>query len=106
MLASVPLFVEYEAVLKRAEHLLAAGVSAGDVDAVLDVLARLLILVETHFLWRPRLRDANDEMVLETAVNGRAATIVTFNMRDYLPVARVFGVEVLRPGEAVRRISE
>lgn len=37
MLVSVPLFVEYEAVLKRAEHLMAAGVSAGDVDAVVDV---------------------------------------------------------------------
>jgi predicted nucleic acid-binding protein len=42
MPASVPLFIEYEAVLKRAEHLMAAGLSAGDVDAVLDVLAGLL----------------------------------------------------------------
>jgi len=28
--------------------------------------------VETHYLWRPQLRDVDDEMVLEVAVNGRA----------------------------------
>jgi predicted nucleic acid-binding protein len=28
--------------------------------------------VPTHFLWRPQLRDPNDEVVLEAAVNGRA----------------------------------
>jgi hypothetical protein len=37
--------------------------------------------VAVHFLWRPQLRDPCDEMVLETAVNGRAAAIVTFNER-------------------------
>jgi hypothetical protein len=32
---------------------------------------------------RPPLRDPNDEMVLEAAVNGRADALVTFNVRDY-----------------------
>ena len=39
--------------------------------------------VETHFLWRPQLRDPNNERVLEAAVNGRADAIVTFNRRDF-----------------------
>jgi predicted nucleic acid-binding protein len=52
------------------------------------------------------LRDATDEMVLETAVKGRAAAIVTFNLRAYRPAAEEFGLDVLGPGEAVRRISE
>lgn len=48
-------------------------------------LAELLILamiepVETHFLWRPRLRDPADEMVLEAAVNGRAMTTARYPM--------------------------
>ena len=55
---------------------------------VLDGLAALAEPVETHFLWRPRLRDPADEMVLEAAVNGQANAIVTFNLRDYEPVKK------------------
>jgi predicted nucleic acid-binding protein len=43
-------------------------------------------------------------MVLELAVNGRADAIVTLNIRHFLPAAGTFGVEVLRPGEFLRRI--
>ena len=45
-------------------------------------------------------------MVLETAVNGRADAIVTFNRRDFIPVAERFGVAVLSPGEAVQRLEQ
>jgi predicted nucleic acid-binding protein len=31
-----------------------------------------------HYFWRPQLRDPSDEMVLETAVNGRANLLITF----------------------------
>lgn len=57
----------------------ASGVSAADAQVFLDGLAALIEPVETHFLWRPRLRDPADEMVLEAAVNGRADVLVTFN---------------------------
>ena len=47
--------------------------------------------VETHFMWRPQLRDPADELVLEAAVNGRAEALVTFNRRDFgaVPVVSV-----------------
>jgi len=54
--------------------------------------------------WRPLLRDAADDMVLETAVNGGAETIVSFNLRDFGTAPRRFGIEVLRPGELLRRL--
>jgi predicted nucleic acid-binding protein len=59
--------------------------------------------VETHFLWRPQLRDPNDEMVLEAAVNGRADALVTFNLRDFGTAPARFGVEALLPREAIAR---
>ena len=72
----------------------------------LDALIAMPEPVETHFLWRPQLRDPNDEMVLEVAVNGRADALVTFNMRDYGTAAPAqFGVEVLLPREAIARIK-
>jgi hypothetical protein len=50
--------------------------------------------VQMFFLWRPLLRDRADDMVLETAVNGSADTIVTFNTRDFGDVPGRFGIEV------------
>jgi hypothetical protein len=44
-------------------------------------------------------------MVLEAAVNGRPDAIVTFN-ESHLREARRFGIEVIRPGEALRRIKK
>lgn len=103
MLASVPLFAEYEAVATRPEHLEAAGAARAEIEAVLDVLALLVKRIEIHYLWRPRLRDPADDMVLEAAVNGRAEAIVTFNRADFGSEPLQFGIEVLGPGDALRR---
>jgi putative PIN family toxin of toxin-antitoxin system len=102
MLASVGLFVEYEAVATRPEHLAAAAATIADVRNVLDVLAHHIVPVEIHYLWRPRLRDPDDDMVLEVAVNGRAEMIVTFNGRDFGRVPAEFGIIVVRPDELLR----
>ena len=48
------------------------------------------------------LSDPNDEMVLETAVNGRADALVTHNMRDFAKGAAKLGLRVLRPGELLK----
>ena len=68
-------------------------------------MAALIEPVTTYFLWRPQLRDPSDEMVLEAAVNGHADAIVTFNIRDYGAVPGEFGVGVLQPRDALRRLS-
>jgi putative PIN family toxin of toxin-antitoxin system len=104
MIATVALFVEYEAVLTRPEHLAKAAMTLVDAAVALDVLGALTEPVEAHFLWRPRLRDADDDMVLEAAVNGRADAIATFNARDFIEVTRDFGIAVLTPAEILRRI--
>ena len=102
MLASVPLFLEYEAVATRSQHLDAAGLSQADVTNVLDVLSGYVEPVEIHYLWRPRLRDLADDMVLEVAVNGRADAIVTFNGGDFGAVPKSFGVAVRAPTDILR----
>ncbi len=105
LLASVPLMIEYQAVMMRPEHLDAAGLVAEDVDALLDAVAAVAEPVRLAFLWRPALRDPDDDMVLEAAVNGGAEAIVTFNLRDFGQAASRFGIEILLPGGAWRRVE-
>ncbi len=102
MCCSPPLFLEYEAVLKRPEQQKVSGWSIQDVDAVLAELASLLEPVNLHYRWRPQLRDPADEMVLEAAVNAAVDALVTYNQRDFLPANR-FGLLVLTPPEALER---
>ena len=105
VVASVPLFLEYEAVLTRPEQLKAAGASVREVRNLLDVLAGIVVPVAIQFLWRPQLRDAKDDMVLELAVNalglGQPVSLVTFNQRDFLPNASAFGILVAGPATIV-----
>ena len=102
--ATVGMMVEYEAVLSRPEQPAATGLTIHEVGRFLDGLATLVVSVRPHFLWRPQLRDPNDEMVLEAAVNGGADRIATFNLADYLPAATRFGIAVARPGDILRRL--
>ncbi|MBF0373483.1 MAG: putative toxin-antitoxin system toxin component, PIN family [Alphaproteobacteria bacterium] len=104
LLASIPLVIEYEATCGRLEHRMAADMSEWQVGEFLDGVVALADSVESHFLWRPKLRDPADEMVLEAAVNGRADAIVTFNVRDYGTAPAEFGVQVLKPRDALWRI--
>jgi putative PIN family toxin of toxin-antitoxin system len=104
VLASVPLMVEYEAVLTRTEHLSATGLSVEETNAVLDALASVAEPIQLLFLWRPRLKDPADEMVLETAINGRADRLVTFDLRHLKAAAEEFGIMTITPSVTWKEI--
>lgn len=105
LLVSVPLALEYESICRKPEHRQAAGLSDQQTEIFLDAVLAMSEPVETHFLWRPQLRDPSDEMVLEAAVNGRADALVTFNRRDFGTAPERFGVLMLLPREALARIK-
>lgn len=98
--------MEYEAVCREREHRLAAGLNDAEVEVFLDALIAMAEPVEIHFLWRPQLRDAGDEMVLEAAVNGGADALVTFNRRDFGDAPTAFGIDLLLPRDALSRINK
>jgi len=105
VLATPPLFLECEEVLKRPEHQLVHGLTPVAVDEFLAELAALIEPVEVHFQWRPQSRDPNDEMVLEAAINGQASAIVTYNVADFVGPTERFRISVLRPADLLRRVK-
>lgn len=100
---SVPLTLEYEAVLMR--YRLDLGLSQDDVTDLVDALCALSMLHEIHYLWRPYLRDPADEFVLDLAVTARCDSIITFNQQDFVG-AEQFGIRVISPGEFLTLIGE
>jgi len=107
-LVSVATVIEYEAVLKRAEHLAASHLEVDDVDMFLDAFVAHAEAVVPHFTNRPSIRDPDDEIFVSVAVNGRADALVTFNMADYAPAddrAAGLGIAICRPGDILRRLT-
>ena len=96
---SVALYVEWQAVLTRTEHL-PVNQQAENALAFLRYLASLAHLQDIYYLWRPQLRDPNDDMVLELAVAAQASYIVTHNIRDFQNLK--FDVVAITPADFLK----
>ena len=105
-LVTTAVFLEYEAVLLRAEHRLATNMSEADVEGFLRALAAAAEPVEISFRWRPQLRDPADELMLEAAVNGRAEAIVTRNVTDFEPASSKFAIRILTPAQLLKELPK
>lgn len=76
------LYCEYEDVLGREEPWVNALVSRRERYDVLDGFLNACRWVEVFFAWRPNLPDDADNHLIELAVAGSAAAIITRNIRD------------------------
>lgn len=79
---TVALYTEWQSVLTRREHLPTGADAKGNRLLVLLGVS-IAHLQDVHFLWRPFLRDPDDDMVLECAVASSSQYIVTHNVKDF-----------------------
>jgi len=105
LLVSVPLMLEYEAVLTRPDQVAAFRLLRPEVERFLVAVADLAIPVRLAFRWRPLLPDPADDMVLETAINGGATAIVTFDLRHFQTTSTGFRYTAMSPAEALQRMK-
>lgn len=90
--------------MTRPEHLRVSGYLIWEVNELLDAICEVGTKVTIHWHWRPQLHDPDDEMVLETAINGYADVIVTFNRTHFVQAGKQFGFQTLSPRETLERV--
>jgi putative PIN family toxin of toxin-antitoxin system len=77
------LFLEYEDVLSRAHLYGSSPLSKKERDELFAAFLSVCEWVQIYYSWRPSLLDEGDNHVVELAVAGGAALIVTNNIRDF-----------------------
>ncbi len=97
------LVLEYESTCMKSLPVL--NLTADDVRELLDYLCRVGKLAPIRFRVRPGVADPDDELVLEAAIATGSQWIVTHNIRDMAAGAARYGIEVITPGEAFRRLE-
>ena len=102
-LFSNALWLEYEDVLGR--PVWTTETSPEERLQVLAALAAAGRWVKIYYGWRPNLRDAGDDYLIELAVAGGARAIITHNVRDLRQSElRWLSIEILTPSECLERL--
>ena len=99
---TVALYTEWQAVLTRAAHL-PPGASVNEALDFVRYLASIAHQQDVYFLWRPLLRDPDDDMVVECAVASGSTIIVTRNVRDFAAAASL-DIRAATPGDFLRML--
>jgi putative PIN family toxin of toxin-antitoxin system len=101
---SVPVILEYEEVCLRKMDLL--GLTEVDIKKLIDYYCSVGISKKIFFLWRPFLRDFHDDMMLELAFASGCDSIITYNIKDFANVEKVFGIKIVTPKQFLFEIGE
>lgn len=105
MALTVPLYLQYQDVLTRPEHMTGAS-TPDDILNFLRYLCSIAHQQRVFFLWRPWLKDPQDDMVLEAAVASQSRYIITHNLRDFTGsgIEEHFGIMPMCPREFLHRL--
>lgn len=100
---SSTLIFEYESVAKRSDMNL--QLSHKQIDTIIDMLCNWSNHCQVYFLWRPFLKDAKDDFVLELAIESNSQYIITYNIKDFKGVDK-FNIKAITPKEFLSLIGE
>lgn len=97
---SVALYLEYEAKLLEFSKTNLISLNKKEVETILSALVFYSNNVPIYYKIRPNLKDENDNMVYECAVNFGADFIVTHNVKDFKGGdLKPYSVEIITPQE-------
>jgi len=96
---STTLIYEYEEILK-----LKSGLEIKYIDSILNYICAIAKKNKIFYLWRPKLKDSDDDFLLELAVKSNSI-IITLNGKDFKPASE-FNLKVMTPKEFLQYIGE
>ncbi|WNZ23314.1 putative toxin-antitoxin system toxin component, PIN family [Leptolyngbya sp. NK1-12] len=97
------LFCEYEAVVSREEIISQCPLTSLEISDLLAAFMSVCEWVQIYYLWRPNLRDEQDNHLIELAIAGNARAIVTNNIRDFQDAELIFpNLSILQPEQLIR----
>ncbi len=100
---SSTLIFEYESVAKRSE--MNIKLTHNQIDSIIDMLCNWSNYCQVYFLWRPFLKDAKDDFVLELAIESNSKYIITYNVKDFIGIEK-FNIKAITPKEFLIMIGE
>lgn len=86
----LPIVMHYKLLMEYWDVLTRPGMQAGlvhtenELERILAALVAIAEDVTVRYLWRPNLRDEQDNFILEVAIAAQPCTIVTHNVRDFV----------------------
>lgn len=102
-LISNPLFQEYEDVSSRKRVRETCPLGAKEIRDLLNAFYSVCSWVPIYYLWRPNLKDEDDNFLIELALAGNCRTIVTNNVKDLEAAELKFeNLRILTPQRILR----
>jgi len=99
------LFLEHEDVLNRRALFRTSPLSRQERQVLFAAFLSVCEWVQIYFSWRPNLPDEADNHIVELAVAGGAAIIVTNNVRDFQGADLRFpDLRMVAPRELVKEL--
>jgi putative PIN family toxin of toxin-antitoxin system len=100
---STALYLECEDVYQRPRIRSLCPLPPDEIRQLLAAYYSVCSWVPIHYLWRPNLKDENDNFLIELAVASNAHYIVTNNTKDLAGAELTFqGLRVVKPEQLLR----
>ncbi len=100
------LLTEIDDMLTREKNMLKyKNFSKSEIDEFIDGICLISNHQKINFMWRPFLKDSNDDMVLEVAFNAKANYIITHNIKDFRGVEDNFNIHPITPKDFLSKIG-
>ncbi|MDH5721631.1 MAG: putative toxin-antitoxin system toxin component, PIN family [Spirochaetia bacterium] len=102
---SIPVFTEYNDVLYRNASLDDLNFDKSDIEKILIFISYISIPYNISFIFKPNLKDENDNKFIELAVVSNASFLITNNIKDfyYDKNLKFPEINIVTPAEFVRK---
>lgn len=104
-LIGTTLFHEYESLVRRPSVIARCPLTPKERDELIDAFLGTCVWVRISLCWRPNLADESDNHLMELAVAGGAAALITNNVRDVRSGELIFpDIGIMTPAEFLKAL--